>query len=283
MVDNKFDLIILYSGQLRTWRSALKTHVGLIKQYSKVAVVCHVWDTEDNKEVELLQEFLLGLSVFRIELKCEPLVEAMYDQSEIALNRSKYVMNSHFMVHGMEAAYSHALSVGLSSNLWIRLRYDIKLCDLSSNLVAGNVAAHSWACDMVFFDGFYVFSQSGAAGFYKDLSKKYLSVMCRHKLGAPEIALSYIFANNCEPLPLTHPAQVEIVRKDNENLIFRSERTSRLGKLKRSIDTLRRFHGLKLKILDINDPLPKHIFGSLANKCCLLALLFMIRIKNVAR
>ena len=281
MVNNKFDLIVLYSGQLRTWRSALKTHVGLFKQYSKVAVVCHVWDTEDKKEVELLQEFLLGLSIDRIELKREPLAELMEDQSGIALNYSKYVMNSHLMVHGMEAAYSHALSAGLSSHLWVRLRYDIKLCDLSSNLVAGNVAAHLWACDTVFFDGFYVFSESGAAGFYKGLSKQYLRVLARHKLSAPEIALSYIFANNCEPLPLPRPAQVEIVRKDNENLIFRSERTSRLDKLRRSIDTLRRFH--EFKLLDFHDTLPKYIFGSLVKRCFLLKLLFIIRIKNVRR
>lgn len=273
----EFDVIILLSGQPRTWRGILTEQIEKFKKLGSVAVICHFWIEDFEKDIIDCLQSLSGVVVFSVT---ENLPENTSKYYRTLSNIGRHAQNGAFMVHGMCSAYAHLQELNLKAKLIARSRYDVVIDGKNIDIGRSILISHPWANKNVFFDGFFAMQFEDAAGFYSNLLEQFLCDTLEYKVDPPEFVVSRLLSTNIKG-GVNRELTATICRENSdENIKFGAKERGLIGIVKANLDTLRQlqrddFRSLKSSIMI------EYLFTSYLNFILLCFLDCSLRVKNV--
>jgi hypothetical protein len=274
--SREFDVVVLLSGQPRTWRRVLLQQLQNYTSFGKVAVVCHFWDSDFDQDIMRVLANTDGITPFYVIECLPPETAKVYDSFH---DISRYARNGAYMVHGMCSAFRYFDGLDITAQLVIRSRYDISLEGLERNDSHSVVVKHNWANNNIFFDGFFVISSSSAGILYSNLLEQFLSDTLKYKAASPEFVLSRLLSSVLSEE--TYNKVTAIIVRDvlEQNIEFEAKERSFIDNLKANVDTLSHYQSKKHRSFAPSS-MSQYLFGSYLRFIFFTLLFFMVRIRD---
>jgi len=262
---------VLYSGQLRSWRQVIDTHLQFFKQFESVRVFAHFWDVEEAAEIQSFYDCLNGVSNIEVTSIVEPMDTRFYNKNLKRVAPVRYMQNSIWMLLGMTSVFGNSDVIQSNYDRVIRIRYDIRVTYNMVNDSDAGLLKHCWANEKVFFDGFFVLAGSVACRFYVSLAENFFVLAQSHKLEAPEFIISYLLhkagATNFAP----NVSRADIIGANGElgPCFYQHKNRTIIQKIKSDVDMVARFNRGGVSILK-RSALNHYLLGNVFYRALLL-------------
>lgn len=266
-------ICVLYSGQLRSWRQVIDTHLQIFKKFESVRVFAHFWDVEEAAEIQSFCDCLNGVSNIDITLIVEPMDTRFYNKNVKRIAPVRYMKNSIWMLLGMTSVFHRSDVIQSTYDFVIRIRYDIRVTHNTVKDSYPCLLKHNWANEKVFFDGYFVLAGSVACRFYENLLEQFFGFAWSHQIEAPEFIISYLLHNAGAGSFGRNDSRAEIIRANGvvDQCFYAYRDKTVVQNIKSDVDMVARFNRGGISILK-RSALNYYLFGNVLYRTLLLSI-----------